>query len=285
MKQPAIRIAVIQFPGSNCEMETARAVEFAGMRAEVFRWNRNPKELEKFHGFVLGGGFSYQDRVRAGAVAAKEPVMQKISEENRRGKPVLGICNGCQVLVESGLVPGIRRGRVEMAMAPNRMERDGRVVRRGYFCTWVYVKHAAQQKRSFLTTFLSDGEVFPIPMAHGEGRFITRDKALQRKLQKNRQILLQYCTKDGEVMDGFPVNPNGSLWNAAAVCNEDGNVVAIMPHPERAAFLRQIPASLAGGWGQQRKENTGNSPAMEEEGPGRKLFLSMKTFIEDNVEC
>ena len=101
-----MKIAVLQFPGTNCEFETLVAVKAVGMDGEIFRWNRSAGELSGFDGFVIPGGFSYQDRLRAGVIASKEPVMSALKEEAGRGKPILGICNGFQILVETGLLPG-----------------------------------------------------------------------------------------------------------------------------------------------------------------------------------
>ena len=127
------RVAVIQFPGVNCEAETLRALERVGLVAEVFRWTRPAGELRDFQAYVLPGGFSYQDRVRAGALAAKDPLVEVLHGELERGKPALGICNGAQVLVEAGLIPG--GSGVELALARNRMR--GRT---GYFSRWVYTR-------------------------------------------------------------------------------------------------------------------------------------------------
>src|SRR5439155_3669752 len=126
------RVAVIQFPGVNCEAESVRALERVGLGAEVFGWKRPPGDLREFDAYLLPGGFSYQDRVRAGALAAKDPLVEALATEAARGKPVLGICNGAQVLVEAGLVPG--GGEVELALARNRMPD-----RAGYYTRWVYV--------------------------------------------------------------------------------------------------------------------------------------------------
>src|SRR5580765_3373339 len=112
-------VAVVQLPGVNCERESVRALELAGLGAEIFRWTRPAGELRDFAAYVLPGGFAYQDRVRAGALAAKEPLVEVLAEESARGKPLLGICNGAQVLVEAGLVPG--GDTVEVALARNRM--------------------------------------------------------------------------------------------------------------------------------------------------------------------
>ena len=127
-----MKIAVLQFPGTNCEFETLVAVKAVGMTGELFRWNRPAGELSGFDGFIIPGGFSYQDRVRAGAIASKEPVMNALKEEAAIGKPIIGICNGFQILVETGLLPG--SGKVDMALAQNVMVSKGNIVRRGYYC-------------------------------------------------------------------------------------------------------------------------------------------------------
>ena len=122
------RVALIQFPGSNCEWETKRAAEAAGLECDVFRWNRDPDLLPGYDGYIIGGGFSYQDRVRSGVIATKEPIVRRLFDEvQERGKPVIGICNGAQVLVEAGLVPGFHPGTVEMALAPNRHDPERRI--------------------------------------------------------------------------------------------------------------------------------------------------------------
>ncbi|HIE50615.1 MAG TPA: phosphoribosylformylglycinamidine synthase I [Armatimonadetes bacterium] len=274
------RIAVLQFPGSNCEVETARAVEAAGLQAEIFRWNRDPAELARFDGYILGGGFSYQDRVRAGVIAAKEPILEVIVAAAAEGKPVLGICNGAQILVETGLVPGVNDRAIDMALAPNRMVQGGRVVRRDYYCAWVYVKLSCLPERCLFTQTLPPKAVFPLPIAHGEGRFVTRREGLRERLWAQDQIVFRYCTPEGEVLPDFPVNPNGAVDNLAGLCNPAGNVLALMPHPERASWLRQVPADLPDHYGQRRREATGNWAALEEPGPGRALFEALKRFGE-----
>jgi len=129
------RIAVIQIPGVNCEYETTRALEAVGLAARIVRWNEPASVYSEFDAYVLPGGFAFQDRIRAGAIAAKLPAVDRIAAESESGKPVLGICNGAQVLVEAGLVPGFHRGRVEMALAPNRAPR-----RAGYLCRWAWLR-------------------------------------------------------------------------------------------------------------------------------------------------
>jgi len=278
---PSISIAVIQFPGSNCEAETARAVEAAGMKAEIFRWNRDPQELERFAGYIIGGGFSYQDRVRAGVIAAKEPIMEAVIAAADAGKPVLGICNGAQVLVETGLVPGLRGHAIDMALAPNQMVRGGRVVRRDYYCAWVHLRLSCAPDRCVFTGTLPADAVFPMPMAHGEGRFTTTHPDLLEQLERNDQIVLRYCTPEGEIDPNFPINPNGALANMAGICNPAGNVLALMPHPERASWLRQVPLDLGDAYGARRRAARGHFPELEGPGPGRALFDSLRRFLEN----
>ncbi len=258
-------IAVIQFPGVNCEFETARAVRSAGFAAEVVRWNRTEGMLEKYGGFILPGGFSYQDRVRGGVIASREPVVGIVCEAAARGMPILGICNGAQILVEAGLIPG-RTDKVEAALAPNKM--PGRT---GYHCDWVFVR--VDGGASFLSGALGEGDVIPLPIAHGEGRFVSNDAELFPALLGGGQIPLRYCTAEGEVSAESPVCPNGSLLGAAALCNEEGNVLAMMPHPERAAYLYQVPDRIGGAWGDRKSALLeGDASDLFRPGPGAVLF-------------
>jgi phosphoribosylformylglycinamidine synthase I len=251
------QIAVLYFPGNNCEEETRDRCIDAGMDARIIRWNSKEK-LGNFDGFIIPGGFSYEDRVRAGVIAAKEKIMNKIQKEVENGKPLLGICNGAQVLVETGLIPGLKN-KVEMALAPNINPLVS-----GFFCEWTCIKNTSTKKTAY-NIYCGKNEVIQMPIAHGEGRFTTKDKALVKKLVKNKQIAFRYCDKKGKITDKFPVNPNGSAYSIAAVSNKEGNVMAIMPHPERASFNWQIPNAV---------KNNGKAS-------GIKIFESMKKYIED----
>jgi phosphoribosylformylglycinamidine synthase I len=259
------KIAVIQFPGVNCEFETARAIRALGFSVEVVRWNRTEDLSDRYAGFVLPGGFSYQDRVRGGAIASKEPVVESICEAAKKGKPILGICNGAQILVEAGLIPG-RTNRVEVALAPNRNR-----ARTGYYCNWITLRY--EQDRSFLSKVFKDGEQIPLPVAHGEGRFISNDPELMPALLQEGQIPLRYVTPGGEVADTPPHCPNASVLGAAALSNEEGNVLAMMPHPERASWLHQVPDHIAGEWGERKVALLdGDVTDLFLPGPGARVF-------------
>ncbi len=250
------KIAVIMFPGNNCENETARAVNAVGMKATIVRWNET-KNLKEYDGYILPGGWAYEDRIRAGVIAAKDPIMNLIKEEARKGKVVLGICNGCQVLVESGIIPGLR-DKVDFALAPNINPFVS-----GYYCTWVKIKNYSKGKNAFNLNMEKD-EVIDIPIAHAEGRFITKDKALVQTLLKNEQLIFRYCDSVGNIADKFPINPNGSMINIAGIVNKKGNVLAMMPHPERSSWMRQVPGMHFNG---------------EKLGPGSKIFESIKEYL------
>jgi len=279
MPEPtAPRVALVQFPGSNCEWETQRAAEAAGISCDVFRWNIDAEALGAYAGYIVGGGFSYQDRVRSGVVATKEPIVARMmAEVLESGKPALGICNGAQVLVEAGLIPGVHAGDVEMALAPNRPDPERRIA--GFCCRWVFLKLACVPERCAMTADMQPGEVIPIPIAHGEGRFTTRTPGLVDRLRDEDQIVFQYCDAEGNVEDRPEINPNGAVANIAGICSPDGRVMAMMPHPERASFLGQVPTDLGGPWSRRRRAAWGDAEALQAPGPGRVIFNSMREAL------
>ena len=226
------KIAIIQFPGSNTERETLMACRRAEMNPVEFLWNGSTKTLSNFEGYIIVGGFSYEDRSRAGVIAALDPIMNQIKIEAAGGKPVLGICNGAQILVESGLVPGLENHHIGVALTDNKRIKGGHVVGVGYYNTWANLQMSVSPKRCAFTRHLMSGDFITIPLAHGEGRFIIPDELL-KKIIANNQAVYRYCDNNGGVVDEFPTNPNGSMYNLAAVCNPQGNVMAMMPHPER----------------------------------------------------
>ena len=301
----AARVAVVQFPGVNCEAETVRALGRAGLEAEVFRWTRPARELAAFDAYVLPGGFSWQDRVRAGALAAKDPMLDELSARAEGGAPVLGICNGAQVLVEAGLVPGrSASGRdrvtsqgparaaggagsegppddvvapVHLALARNRMPE-----RTGYHTRWVWCR--IEESACVFTRALEPGTLLPLPVAHGEGRFASAKKGRIESLVEAGQAPLRYCRSDGSLAESFPDNPNGSEAAAAALCNARGNVLALMPHPERAASLGQVSRSIGGAWGARRDRAlaAGDGSAFGD-GPGMAFFRGLAASLEAHV--
>jgi phosphoribosylformylglycinamidine synthase I len=227
-----MRIAIIQFPGSNCERETMLAVKRAEMEPVEFLWNEPQDKLTHFDGYIIVGGFSYEDRSRSGVIAALDPIMQVIQAQSELGKPVLGICNGAQILVETGLVPGLNQHQVGMALTDNKRMRDGQVMGTGFYNAWVHMRLTDTHQYNAFTRYLSPKDILEVPVAHGEGRFVI-PPGLLMEMQNQGLNLFQYCNAGGEVIDEFPVNPNGSVNNIAAVTNKAGNVMAMMPHPER----------------------------------------------------
>ena len=223
-------IAVIQFPGSNTELETIAAIERNGMIPISHLWNEPSSNLELCDGYVIVGGFSYEDRSRSGIIASLDPVMNTLKKQALIGKPVLGVCNGAQILVESGMVPGNNGFDTVVSLAENKRVKSGRVVGTGYYNTWCYLKSNKASVSAFIDK--SDNGLLQIPIAHAEGRFMM-DKKLQTIAETSNLAVYKYCNEDGEIINDFPVNPNGSIDNIAALGNVAGNVMAIMPHPER----------------------------------------------------
>ena len=227
-----MKIAIVQFPGSNCERETMLAVHRAGMIPVEFLWNESPVKLREMDGYIIVGGFSYEDRSRAGIIAALDPVMQEIKAQSELGKPVLGICNGAQILVETGLVPGLENNQLGMALSENKRIVDGKILGTGFYNSWIHMCSRTHNKNNAFTRHMSKESVLTVPIAHAEGRFIMPVELVQ-EIEKEGLNVFQYCDDQGNISDDFPVNPNGSMRNMAAVMNKAGNVMAMMPHPER----------------------------------------------------
>jgi phosphoribosylformylglycinamidine synthase len=263
----AARVAVVQLPGVNCETETVRALARVGLESEIFRWTRPAAELKRFDAYVLPGGFSYQDRVRAGALAAKDPLLDALAERADQGAPVLGICNGAQVLVEAGLVPG--HGHVDVALARNRMPD-----RAGYYTRWVWCR--VEESACVFTRGLEPGTLLPLPVAHGEGRFTSLHKGRLAELVAAGQAPFRYARAGGDPAEAFPDNPNGADAAVAGLCNARGNVLALMPHPERAAELGQLSRGIGGDWGLRRDHAlAAHDHSAFADGPGMGLFRSL----------
>ena len=228
-----IKFAVISFPGTNCEAESVRAFKRNGMDAEMVLWNDpgmlDGSRLDEFDGYLIAGGFSYEDRGRSGIVAAQDPITEVLKKEADNGKVIIGICNGAQILVETGLIPGFDNKGLAIALAWNEMKKGGELVGTGFYNIWSRLKNVAPAKRCAFNDF---DELLHVPMAHGEGRFVVDDEVL-KTLEDNNQIVFKYADESGKVATEFPDLPNGATASIAALCNPMGNVMAIMPHPER----------------------------------------------------
>lgn len=227
-----IRIAVIEFPGTNCEQETAEAIIRAGMEPVYHRWNMSHKLLEAYDGFIIPGGFSYEDRSRSGVIASQDPLILKLREQSEAGKPILGICNGAQILVESGLVPGIEGYRIGAALAENRRMQDGKIQGTGFYNAWVNIIADQESRNSAFIDKGSHQSPMTMPAAHAEGRFTFTPEVLETIRQRGL-IAFRYCDESSTSSPEFPVNPNGSQDNCAGLFNAAGNAMALMPHPER----------------------------------------------------
>ncbi len=221
------RVGVLVFPGTNSEDETLRACRAVGIAAELVHWNAELEAVRQLDAYVLPGGFAYEDRVRAGAIAAHDRLMLAVREGAAAGKPVLGICNGAQILLESGLVPALDGGvRAQAGFARN--AGGGR-----YRSTHVYIKLATRPERCAITRALAPGAVLPAWASHGEGRLAAQPAVLER-LQREARVAFVYADAAGNVSP--EAVPNGSALGAAGLVNDRGNVLALMPHPERDAF-------------------------------------------------
>ncbi|MBC8464561.1 MAG: phosphoribosylformylglycinamidine synthase subunit PurQ [Bacteroidetes bacterium] len=208
-----MKCGVVVFPGSNCDMDMVYVLETIMGQEVVKLWHKDT-DLQGCDFIVLPGGFSYGDYLRSGAIARFSPIMEKVIEFANNGGYVMGICNGFQILCESGLLPG--------ALLHNNSHK--------FICKNVNL--STQTTNTLLTNKLEKGQSLLIPIAHGEGRYHADAETL-KMLNDNDQVLFRYCDADGEITDGG--NPNGTLENIAGVCNEGRNVFGMMPHPERAA--------------------------------------------------
>ena len=208
-----MKIAIIQFGGSNCDLDVLHVLQdVVGVDAELV-WYKE-EDLSQYDGAVIPGGFSYGDYLRAGAIAARTPIMDAVKKMASEGKPIIGICNGFQVLTESGLLDG--------ALTTNKYPK--------FRCETMYLK--VENTNTPFTSRFKKGEIVNIPIAHMEGNFYA-DKETLARLNKNEQVIFRYSDINGNVTDD--VNPNGSQENIAGIIDAKRNVIGLMPHPERAS--------------------------------------------------
>jgi phosphoribosylformylglycinamidine synthase subunit PurQ / glutaminase len=229
-----MKVGILQFPGSNCDDDSMHVITRVLKEEAQFVWHKENRLPAGTDAVIVPGGFSYGDYLRAGAIAAHSPIMDAVRVFAAEGGAVLGICNGFQILCESGLLPG--------ALTRNASLR--------FECRQVYVR--AEGKPTPFTAAIPAGRVLRMPIAHAEGRYFSEDA---ETFSKRGQVVFRYCDAAGSVVDS--ANPNGSQLNIAGIANEAGNVMALMPHPERAS-----------------------EPLLGED-CGRQLFESLRTSIKD----
>ena len=209
-----VKIGITVFPGSNCDRDVYNI--FKTKLESDIRYIKDKDKIETFDAIIIPGGFTYGDRLRAGAIAAHSSLMNKIKEQDDTGIPILGICNGFQILVEAGLLPG--------ALIPNKSLK--------FICRWVEI--IVTNNKTPFTNLYTENQKISIPIAHGEGQYMI-DKQSYKEIKNNNQVTMKYMED----------NPNGSLDSIAAICNPKGNIMGMMPHPERASDNDLVPSGFS----------------------------------------
>jgi phosphoribosylformylglycinamidine synthase len=208
-----MKVAVLVFPGSNCDHDCAYALQHLLGQPVQFVWHKE-SSLKGVDLVIIPGGFSYGDYLRAGALACFSPIMKEVEKFSKSGGWVIGICNGFQILVEARLLPGVLLRNPTLK----------------FICQKVYLR--VEQTDTPFTSLYTPSQVIQLPIAHGEGCYWA-DESTLRELHRHGQVVFRYCTQQGEVTNS--ANPNGSLENIAGICNQERNVLGMMPHPERLA--------------------------------------------------
>ena len=207
-----MKFGIVTFPGSNCDYDAYRAVIDTLGEEAVYIWHKD-HDLQNSDVIILPGGFSYGDYLRPGAIARFSPVMNEVVEHARRGGPVIGICNGFQIACEAALLPGalLRNASLQFVSAP--------------------VHLRIENADTMFTSAYEEGDIIRVPIAHGDGRYTANEQELDA-LESRGRVVFRYADANGEATDS--ANPNGSSRNIAGIVNEEGNVLGLMPHPERA---------------------------------------------------
>jgi len=228
-----VKVCVLRAAGTNCDKETAFAFGKAGAETALLHINQfvaGVKKLSNFQILAFPGGFSYGDDIASGKIFANElrfKLVQELKDFIRQGKLIIGICNGFQILVKSGLLPGNPELKQETSLIINDSGK--------FEARWTYLKSSG---KCIWTKDLPP--IIYLPVAHGEGKFVAKDKATLERLKKNNQVIFQYCNESGKLA-GYPYCPNGSTENIAGICDETGRILGLMPHPERHIDFLQHP--------------------------------------------
>ena len=256
-----VRVVVLRTAGTNCDEETAYAFEKAGAAAERVHINRlveNNDLLDCYHILAVPGGFSYGDDIASGKLLANE-IRYRMQNSMRdfvaAGKLIIGICNGFQVLVKAGLLPGLRTGKVQVTLTVND---SGRFEDR-----WV-----ALRAETTPCVFVGPGDHMTLPVAHGEGKFVAHPRVLET-LQARGLVVFRYTGANGATGAGYPCNPNGSMADIAGICDPTGRIFGLMPHPERHVEPTHHPR-----WTRE---------GLKAEGDGARIFRNAVSFARENL--
>ena len=268
MKREDMKVLLMRAPGTNCDLETVRAFRDLGTQVSLIHTQKvfKDRNLLDYDILVFPGGFSYGDYVRSGAIWAKEceyRIGKELEQFVDEGRPLIGICNGFQQLVEMGFLPGWKG----KSMYPEAALGNST---HGYQNRWIRMKYEGKGNLGMLSP-LKTGHIIACPVAHGEGRFIlppeTREQDLER-LYELDMVVWRYCNRDGSYAEGeWPANPNGAYHDIAGICNPEGTVLGLMPHPERAYYGYLMPE-----WTKK-----GEPP---EYGDGYPFFKSIIEYVE-----
>jgi phosphoribosylformylglycinamidine synthase len=258
-----IKVAALFTAGTNCDEETIHAFQLAGAKAERVHLNLLKKKkhiLKDYHILVIPGGFTYGDYISAGKILANELqfiLKDSVSEFIEQGKLIIGICNGFQVLVKAGILPGFSKYFTKQTVTldvndSNRFE-----------CRWVYLK-ANEQSPCIFTKGI---DILPVPVAHAEGKFVVDSKKTLAKIKNQNQVVFTYTNDKGKKA-GYPFNPNGSVEDIAGICDATGRIFGLMPHPERASSIYQHP-----NWSREKIK----------EAVGLKIFVNAVNYAKANL--
>jgi len=267
LNQKMVKIGIAVFPGSNCDRDVSHVLnDVLGVQAD-FLWHTKER-ISGYDAMIIPGGFAFGDRLRAGIIAAHSPIVQEVKRMAKDGTPVLGICNGFQILTKAGILPGVGVQNFEprpdnsigFSQTATLMTNDS-----GKFeDRWIYLKPNGR-------CVWSEGikEIISLPVAHGEGKFVPKDDTVLKKLKENGQIIFRYCNKMGDA-PVYPENPNGSIEDIAAIADQAGRVFGLMPHPERHFLATQHPH-----WTRLKKKG--------KFGDGAKIFQNGVNYVKEKL--